>query len=130
MRPFIARVLFAAVTFAGSARGAEPDFAKWWPQFQAAVARSDAPAVAQGARFPMSWENGPVREIHTKDDLTARFDSYFTPEIRKMVAKGKPERLPTHEYILLWKARGNEYSLYFVAEGDGFRLHGLSEGPP
>ncbi len=130
MTRFITSLLFMAAIVAGSACGAEPDFAKWWPEFQAAVAKGDASAEAQGARFPMSWEIGAIREIRTKDDLLGRFSSFFTPEIRKVVAKGKPERMPTTEYILTWKARGNEYSLYFVAEGDGYRLNGLSEGPP
>ncbi len=109
--------------------GNQPDFDKWWPDFQAAVTKGDAPAVAQGARFPMSWENGPTRRIKTRADLTGRFNFYFTPEIRRAIAKGKPERLPTGEYSLTWKARGNEYSLYFDAEGNTFRLNGLSEGP-
>jgi hypothetical protein len=121
--------LLAAALLARSGSGAEGEFAKWWAHFQAAVAKGDASAVAQGARFPMNWEDGPTREIRTQAELIERFGFYFTPEIRKAVAKGKPERLPNGEYILTWKARGNEYSLYFDADGDAFRLNGLSEGP-
>jgi hypothetical protein len=123
-------LLIAAAMFLGFASGGDDGFEKWWLHFQAAVAKGDAPAVVERARFPMNWENGPTREIRTKAEFTERFSFYFTPEIRKAIARGKPERYPTGEYLLTWKARGNEYSLYFDAEGDSFRLNGLSEGPP
>ena len=73
---------------------ADDDFAKWWPGFQAAVAKGDAKAVAQRAHFPLSWENGPTREIRTEAEFLKGFDSYFTGEIRKAIATGKPDRLP------------------------------------
>ncbi len=114
----IASVLFAA------------DFSKWWPGFQAAVARNDAKAVAGQAHFPMNWENGKIREIKTEAEFLKSFDVYFTPEIRKAIAGRKTERLPNGTYIITWKARGNEYSLYFRPEGAVFVLDGLSEGPP
>jgi hypothetical protein len=106
------------------------DFPGWWSKFQAAVAGKDVPTVARGAKFPMHWENGPVREIKTESDFTSRFDTYLTAEIRKAIAKVKPERLPNGTYILTWKARGNEYSLYFAPLGEAYALDGLSEGPP
>src|SRR5260370_26926943 len=106
------------------------DFAKWWPEFQSAVARADAKAVARQAHFPLSWENGRIREIKSEADLLKSFDVYFTPEIRKIIAARKPELLPTRVYIITWRARGNEYSLYFKPQGAAFLLDGLSEGPP
>ncbi len=106
------------------------DFSAWWPKFQAAVAAHDVIAVAHGAKFPMNWENGVVRQIKTESDLTTGFDTYLTPEIRKAIAKVKPDRLPNGTYVLTWKARGNEYSLYFAPLGDVYALDGLSEGPP
>lgn len=106
------------------------DFAKWWPGFQAAVAKADAKAVARQAHFPLDWENGKIRQIKTEADLLNSFDTYFTPEIRKIVATRKPELLPTGTYSITWKARGNEYSLYFKPDGAAFVLDGLSEGPP
>lgn len=79
----------------------------------------------------MHWENGPVRQIETEAELVNRFDLYFTDEIRKRIASGKPGRLPNGTYILTWKARGNEYSLYFQPAGpEKFALDGLSEGAP
>jgi hypothetical protein len=75
-------------------------------------------------------ENGPTRDIATKAEFRRRFNFYFPAELRRAVANEKPERLPSGEYIVTWKARGNEYSLYFDADGTGgFRLNGLSEGP-
>jgi hypothetical protein len=105
------------------------DFAKWWPGFQAAVAKSNAKAIAQETRFPLSWENGPIREIKTEAEFMKGFDTYFTAEIRKAIATGKPDRLPDGTYTVTWKARGNEYSLYFKTQGSGFILDALSEGP-
>jgi hypothetical protein len=106
-------------------------FRKWWPGFQAAVAKHDAKTVAQGMRFPQPWENGrSVREIKSAADLTARFKIFFTVEIKKQIAGKKPERLPNGNYIIIWHARGNEYSLHFTPAGSAFALDGLGEGPP
>jgi hypothetical protein len=105
-------------------------FPKWWPQFQAAVARRDLKTVAQGVAFPLNWEDGPTRNIKTEADLANRFDFYFTPAIKKIIATKKPELLPTGVYSITWKARGNEYSLYFKPQASAFALDGLSEGPP
>jgi tetratricopeptide (TPR) repeat protein len=111
-------------------RGERVTFEQWWPQFQAAAARHDAKTVAAGVKFPLSWENGPVREIRTEAEFVRRFDHYFNGEIRKMIGGRKPERLGNGRYIITWKARGNEYSLYFRPGGPaGFVLDGLSEGP-
>jgi hypothetical protein len=95
------------------------------------VEKHDAKAVARGMRFPQPWENGPaVREIESEADLTARFDVFLTPEIRKQITTKRPERLPNGNYMIVWHARGNEYSLHFTPAGDGFALDGLGEGPP
>ena len=106
-------------------------FRKWWPRFQSAVAKHDAKAVAQGMRFPQPWENGSaISEIKSASDLTARFDLYLTPEIKKQIASKKAERLPNGSYIIIWHARGSEYSLHFTPSGTSFALDGLGEGPP
>jgi len=84
-----------------------------WPQFQAAVARHDAKTVAAGAKFPLNWENGRIREIGTEAELANRFDDDVTGEIGEIIAGRKPGRLGNGRYIITWKARGNEYSLYF-----------------
>jgi hypothetical protein len=125
-----ALLLLSAVLFQATPATTNADFAKWWSQFQAAVAKRDIAAVAQGAAFPLNWENGPIRDIKSLADFKARFDAYFTPEIKKMVATKKPERLPNGSYIITWKARGNEYSIMFRAQGAVFALDSLSEGPP
>jgi len=116
---------FSSVLFA-----ADADFAKWWPQFQAAVARGDAKTVVEGSKFPMQWENGPVREIKSSSELMQRFDVYFTPEIKKAIAHTKPVKSGNGEFDVTWKARGNEYSIFFKPVGNGYVLGGLTEGPP
>ena len=61
----------------------------------------------------MDWESGPIRQIKTEADFVKRFDVYFTPEIRKAIAAGKPGPLAPGEYGVTWKARGNEYTIFF-----------------
>jgi hypothetical protein len=127
------KIAFLALVLAGAALAQNGDaaFRRWWPGFQAAVAKHDAKAVARGTRFPQPWENGPaIREIKNEADLSARFDVFLTPEIRKQIATKRPERLPNGNYMIVWHARGNEYSLHFTPAGDGFALDGLGEGPP
>ena len=87
-------VLLAAAVLLAWALGAAGNFASWWPQFQASVAKGDAPAVAQAMRFPVPWENGATREIRTRENFVAHFASYLTPEIGRAIARGKPQRLP------------------------------------
>jgi hypothetical protein len=125
-----ALLLLSALVFQAAPAAQNADFAKWWPQFQSAVAKGDFDAVAQGVTFPLYWENGAIREIKSAADLKFRFNSYFTAEIKKMVATKKPERLPTGFYIITWKARGNEYSILFKPQGNTFALDSLAEGPP
>ena len=122
-----------ALVVAGVALAQKDDaaFRNWWPRFQAAVTKHYAKAVARGMRFPQPWENGPaVRQIKSEADLTARFDAILTPEIKKQIATKRPERLPNGSYMIVWHARGNEYSLHFRPAADGFALDGLGEGPP
>jgi hypothetical protein len=116
---------------AARSQAADDAFAKWWPRFQAAVARHDAKAVGQGMRFPQPWENGPkIREIKSQQDLAEHFDRFFSAEIKRQIAHAAPERLPNGNYLFVWHARGNEYSLNFTRSGDAFVLDGLGEGPP
>jgi hypothetical protein len=124
-------LFFLALLGIAHAQSDDAAFQKWWPGLQSAVAKHDAKTVAQGMRFPQPWENGPaIREIKSAADLTARFDVYLTPEIKKQIATKKPERLPNGNYVIIWHARGNEYSLHFTPAGSAFALDGLGEGPP
>jgi len=128
------KMVFLTLVLAGVALAQNGDaaFRRWWPGFQAAVAKHDAKAVAQGMRFPQPWENGPaVREIKNEADLIARFHAFLTPEIMKQIAAKRPKAsAPNGNYMIVWHARGNEYSLHFTPAGDGFALDGLGEGPP
>ena len=126
---FAALALLAILLHPLPAAVADDDFTKWWPGFQVAVAKGDAKTVAQKTRFPLSCENGPIREIGTAAEFLKGFDTYFTAEIRKAIATAKPDRLPDGTYMITWKARGNEYSLYFKPQGSAFILDALSEGP-
>ncbi len=118
----------AVLLFALTASGADDGFTKWWPQFQAAVAKGDAKVVSEGSVFPMEWENGPVREIKTREDFVSHFATYFTADMKRAVASRKPVPIP-EGHMIFWNARGNQYSLNFRPAGASFALSGLSEGP-
>jgi len=123
--------LLGAVLMVASLAGAAADdgFAKWWPDFKAAVAKNDAKGIVHGAQFPMDWELGKIRKVTSEADFFAHFDTYFTADMRKAVATQKPVSIPGDQYMITWHARGNEYSLYFQARGGSFALTALSEGP-
>ena len=108
---------------------ADDSFAKWWPSLQAAVKSGDAKAISAGAKFPMLWELGAVREIKTQDEFIRGFNTLFTADMKRAAATAKPVQIP-EGYMITWHARGNEYALYFHPSGGAFVLSGLSEGPP
>lgn len=78
----------------------------------------------------MQWENGPTRDVQVATAFAARFDFYFTSDIKNVIATRPPAQEGRGGYSITWKARGNEYSLYFKDRGAGWALDGLSEGPP
>ena len=124
-------VLLALAPLAPAADKPDPAFAKWWTKFQTAVARRDIKTIASGAQFPLDWEvSSEVRAIRSESDLAANFGLLFTPEVTKNIAAGKPERISNGNYLLVWKARGNEYSLTIRAYNGTFALDNLGEGPP
>jgi len=125
----LALLLLSLVPLAGQAPPAAADFSAWWTQFQSAVVNRDAAGVSKGAKFPMLWENGPTREIQVATAIKARFDFYFTADIKRVIASQAPVQR-ADGYSITWNARGNEYSLYFKNRETGWALDGLSEGPP
>jgi hypothetical protein len=126
----IAALLFITLLPLGRQDKNAASFATWWKQFQTAVSRRDAASVTKGARFPMQWENGPTRDVKAPSDFAARFDFYFTSEIKDVIAKRSPVAEGRESRTITWKARGNEYSLYFKPKGATWVFDGLSEGPP
>jgi hypothetical protein len=123
--------LVALAPLAPAADKPDPVFAKWWMRFQTAVARRDIKTIALGVQYPLDWEvNSEIRAIRSESDLAANFGLFFTPEIAKNIAAGHPEKLPNGNYLLVWKARGNEYSLNIRSYGGAFALDSLGEGPP
>jgi hypothetical protein len=126
MKIIAALFLFA---FAASAPGADDGFAKWWPEFKSSVTKSDAKAMVHGSTFPMEWELGKVRKIDTEADFILHFNTYFMADMRRAVLTQKPIAIPGNKYMILWHARGDEYSLYFKSRGGSWALDGLSEGP-
>lgn len=127
MKTLPALALFAIS--ASSVMAADDGFAAWWLQFQAAVSKNDAKALASLSHFPMDWELGKVRKVQTEADFIEHFRSYFPADMRRAVAQAKPQAIPDG-YMITWKARGNEYSLYFRKISGRFALSALSEGPP
>lgn len=125
MKLFAKLLCIAALAFAAD------HFTEWWMQYRLATAKGDAAVVAAGVKFPIPWENGKLRDIKSLEDFIQNYSRYFTPEITRIVATKKPERMPNGIYSITWKARGNEYSIYFKPGPEKtFVLDGLSEGPP
>ena len=122
--------LCALLLFAISAFGADDGFAKFWTEFKATVARNDAKGIVRGVEYPLDWELGKVRKVTSEADFVAHFSSYFTADMRKAIATGKPELVPGNQYLLIWHARGNEYSFHFLAKNGTYVLFALAEGPP
>jgi len=127
----ILSTILVAAAMAATLPAQQPaDFAKWWPQFQAAVAKKDAKAVAGMTHFPTQWELGKIRRVESGAVVIAKFDAYFPEHLRKAVATKTPEKFSDGSYSITWQDHGDEYSLYFHENGKGgFQLDGLSEGP-
>lgn len=116
--------LFAVATIA-MAQAPKPDFAKWWPQFQAAVAKHDAAAIADMTTFPAKWPLEKASRIESKADFIQKFDSYFPEEARQAIATAKP-RLSEGKYYVAWEKGVYDYAFCFKSDGKGgFRLDSL-----
>jgi len=123
--------LLIATPGASAADKVDPVFAKWWQKFQLAVVRRDVRTIDKGVEYPMDWEvSADVRAIRGESDLAANFGLFFTPDVMKNIALGKPEKLPNGNYLLVWKSGGKEYSLNFRFYNGTYVLDGLGEGPP
>src|ERR1017187_8486025 len=132
MRKLIGLIVLAAA--ASVSLPADPpaaDFSKWWLQFQAAVAKHDAKAVAGMMQFPLDWELGKVRKIQTAADFIAKYDAYVPADMVKAVATKTPFHDPGGEYTISWTAHKDECTLFFKLDAKGnWVLEALSEGPP
>jgi hypothetical protein len=102
------------------------NFDKWWPQFQAAVAKRDAKAIAGMTTFPAKWPLEQMRRIESRDDFIQKFDTYFPEEARQAVATEKPRRSPDGTYHVAWTKGVYDYALCFKPDGKGgYRLNSL-----
>ena len=108
-------------------------FARWWSQFQVAVAHNDKEAIAGMIKFPLEWENLKMRSIKSNEEFLKRFPEIFTAEIKMKIAQVKPKK-EEDGYSINWRGRGeraaNSYSMFFkAAPGGQFTIGGLYEGP-
>jgi hypothetical protein len=102
------------------------NFDKWWPQFQAAVAKRDAKAIAGMTTFPAKWPLDQIRRIESRDDFIQKFDTYFPEGARQAVATEKPRRSPDGMYHVAWTKGVYDYALCFKPDGKGgYRLDSL-----
>lgn len=74
------------------AETADPQVVKAWKSFRAAVANSDARAVADMTHFPFRHPalEAAGEPVTSRKLFLARFTQIFTAGIRKQVAKGTP----------------------------------------
>ena len=125
----VALILLAPVMFA--ADKGDPAFAKWWQKFQLAVMRRDIRGIDKGVEFPLDWQVSPeVRAVRSESDFAANFQLFFTPDVIKNVAAGKPEKLANGNYAVTWKANGKDYSLNIRFYNGVYAMESLIEGPP
>ena len=119
------------LTAASFAQSPSIDWTKWWPQFQAAVAKHDPQAVAKMMKFPVDWELGKVKKIQTEADFIANYDRYMPADLVKAVATVTPTPDPGGMYTVDWKAHKDECTLFFRKDPKaGWVVDALSEGPP
>ena len=124
-------VILIVAPMACAADKADPAFAKWWQKYQLAVMRNDVRSIDKGAEFPMDWQiSEDVRAIRGESDFAANFGLFFTPDVKKNVAAGKPEKLPNGNYVLIWKAGGKGYSLNFRSYNGSYAMDSLVEDAP
>jgi hypothetical protein len=122
-------LLLAPLAFA--ADKPDPVFAKWWQKFQVAAMRRDIRTIDKGAEFPMDWQiSADLRAIRSESDFAANFGLFFTPDVFKNVAAGKPEKAANGNYVLVWKTSGKEYSLSFRFYNGTYVMDSLVEGHP
>ena len=115
-----------------AAQPAKPDWNRFWPKFQAALAKHDAKTVAGMMQFPADWELGKVRKIQSAADFVANYDRYVPADMVAAVATKQPVQDPGGGYYTIsWKAHNDECTLFFKDDRKGgYFLEALSEGPP
>lgn len=124
----LATLLATSVAPVAFAQQPKPDWNKWWPQFQAAVAKHDAEAVADMTFFPTQWELGKIHRVGSKAVFIQKFDTYFPAHMRDAVATRKPEGFPDGSYIVSWTYNKLDYTLDFTLDGQGgYRLNSLEQ---
>ena len=126
MRIFSEWLTLLAVASLTLAQPPESGFAKWWPRFQAAVARRDAKSIAGMTTFPAKWPLDQIRRIESRDDFIRKFETYFPEEARQAVATANPRRSQDGLYYVTWAKGVYDYALRFKPDGKGgYRLDSL-----
>ena len=124
LRLKIALLLASVFAFA---QPSKPDWSKWWPQFQSAVAKHDAKAVADMTFVPTQWELGKMHRLESRTVFVQKFDTYFPDHMRQAVATQKPESFPDGSYVVSWSHGVEDYALFFKPDGKGgYRLDSLA----
>jgi hypothetical protein len=124
-------ILGSMVPSALGADKEDPAFAKWWQKFQLAVTRRDIRAIDKGVEFPMDWQVSPeVRAVRSESDFAANFLLFFTPDVIKNIATGKPEKQANGNYVVPWKSNGKDYLLNIRSYNGTYAMESLMEGRP
>lgn len=122
---------FSLASIASAADKGDPVFTKWWQKFQLAVMRRDIRGVDKGVEFPMDWQiTSDVRAVRSESDFAANFGIFFTPDVIRNVAAGKPEKRPNGNYAITWKTDGKDYTMTFRFYAGTYALDSLVEGHP
>ena len=97
----------------GSEVKSEGQFAPFWAQFKAAVAKKDKEAIAGMTKFPFN-RGKPL----TRADFMKQFDVIFSAKVRKCFQSAKPEKDNRGNYTVFC---GDDI-FTFTKEGGEFRF--------
>jgi hypothetical protein len=113
----------------------EPAAQAFVSQFQAAVRANDKEKIADLIAFPMQWgDDSPQADIKDRSVFLARYSSLFTPFVRKIIAKAKPEEITDTKdkdfvaILLSYHDESSEYAFNIERRDGQYRITNYDVG--
>ena len=132
-------VLIAVILVPGLAQNSathEAEFKTFYAAFLSAARENDKEKIADMIAFPVdSWSvdrKGDVRTEAIKDkaQFLAKYNTYFTANMRTHIPKAKLKALDNNGYFISWRDANAEFSFDFAyVDGTGYRIRYFTIGP-